>query len=184
MTRFSAAVVAVIAVSCSRPPSATTVKTTRDEAGTLRQVSISKEKDGRPNIDSYMDGTKFLRIEIDQNEDGRIDRWEYYSADGRLEKVGFSRAGDGVVDAWAFQSPEGVVSRVEVSTLRDGRVNRVELYEAGILKRAEEDTNRDGRVDKWETYERGSLVSAAFDTTGTGRPDYVIDYRKEQTPPG
>ena len=46
----------------------------------------------------------FLRIEIDTNEDGKIDRWEYYGPDQKLERVGFSRSNDGKHDAWAFQA--------------------------------------------------------------------------------
>ena len=34
-----------------------------------------------------MDGTKFISIEIDKDEDGRVDRWEYYRGDQKLEKV-------------------------------------------------------------------------------------------------
>lgn len=146
--------------------------------GKLSQLTVNAEKDGKPNINSYMDGTKFLRIEIDSNEDGKIDRWEYYGPDQKLERVGFSRADDGNVDAWAFQGGDGSVAKVEVSTKRDGKVNRIELYENGSLARAEEDTDGDGRVDKWEQYESGALVSVSFDTTKSGKPTTTIDYRK------
>ena len=43
--------------------------------GKLSQLTVDVSKDGKPNITSYMDGPKFLRIEIDTNEDGRIDRY-------------------------------------------------------------------------------------------------------------
>jgi hypothetical protein len=36
-----------------------------------------------------MDGTRIDRIEIDRDEDGRIDRWERYK-DGKLATVGTS----------------------------------------------------------------------------------------------
>jgi len=179
VTRRQAIVLAVLANACTSAPQQA-VETKYDQAtGRLRQVSIGSQRDGKPDIISYMDGAKFIRIEVDQNEDGRIDRWEYYSGDQKLEKVGFSRANDGVVDAWAFKAPDGSIGRVEVSTRRDGHANRVETYENGVLKEAEEDTNRDGRVDKWETYEGGRLVSAGFDPAGKGQPTYVIDYRTE-----
>jgi hypothetical protein len=146
--------------------------------GKLSQLTVDSTKDGKPNITSYMDGTKFLRIEVDTNEDGKIDRWEHYGADQKLERVGFSRANDGIADAWAFQRPDGSVERVEVSTKRDGKLNRTEFYERGALARAEEDTDADGRVDKWERYESGALVSASFDTAKSGKPTTTIDYRK------
>ena len=183
--RSLAAVVALVAAAslasngCGSAPEDQRVKAEYDkETGKLSQLTVDVTKDGKPNITSYMDGTKFLRIEIDANEDGKIDRWEYYGADQKLERVGFSRADDGKADAWAFQGPDGTVSRVEVSTKRDGKANRTEYYEKGALARAEEDTDTDGRVDKWEQYESGALVSVSFDTTKSGKPTTTIDYRK------
>jgi hypothetical protein len=163
---------------CGEGPREQRVEATYDKTtGKLSQLTVDLTKDGKPNITSYMDGPKFVRIEIDTNEDGKIDRWEYYDADQKLERVGFSRANDGIADAWAFQLPDGSIERVEVSTKRDGKPNRIEFYEKGALARAEEDTNGDGLVDKWERYESGVLVSASFDTTKSGKPTTTIDYR-------
>jgi hypothetical protein len=39
-----------------------------------------------------MDGNRALRSRMDRNEDGRVDRWEYYDGGGRLVKVGFLAA--------------------------------------------------------------------------------------------
>jgi hypothetical protein len=164
---------------CGDAPREERVQAAYDKTtGKLSQLTVDVAKDGKPNITSYMDGSKFLRIEIDTNEDGKVDRWEYYGADQKLERVGFSRANDGIADAWAFHRPDGSIERVEVSTKRDGKPNRTEFYEKGALARAEEDTNGDGRVDKWEQYESGALVSASFDTTRSGKPTTTIDYRK------
>jgi hypothetical protein len=168
-------------VGCSSPPEELRIEPIYDKTtGKLSQLTLNVAKDGKPNITSYMDGTKFLRIEIDANEDGKIDRWEYYGTDQKLARVGFSRADDGKADAWAFQAPDGSVARVEVSTRRDGKVNRTEFYEKGSLARAEEDTDANGRVDKWEQYESGALVSVSFDTTKSGKPTTTIDYRKSK----
>ena len=71
-----------------------------------------------------MDGARVVRIEIDKDEDGKIDRWEYYGADQKLEKVGFSRANDGKEDAWSFAAPDGSIGRIEISTQRNGKVDR------------------------------------------------------------
>ena len=180
MTRGHAVAVAlaVMATACAAPQRAVETKYDRG-TGKLSEIAINSARDGKPDIISYMDGTRFIRIEVDQNEDGRVDRWEYYSGDQKLEKVGFSRADDGVVDAWAFKALDGSIDRIEVSTRRDGRVTRVEKYERGVLKEAREDTNRDGRVDKWETYESGRLVEVGFDPRGTGEPTDVVDYRRK-----
>jgi hypothetical protein len=161
------------------------------QSGRLVQVTLNARKDGKPNVFSYMDGSSFTRIELDKDEDGKIDRWEYYGADQKLSKVGISRLNDGKVDAWIFAGADGVVDRIEVSTRRNGVTNRTEYYSSGQITRAEEDTNADGRVDKWETYADDALATVSFDTTNSGKPTMTLDYRREggrpeplnQTPP-
>jgi hypothetical protein len=168
------------AISCGTPPPDKRVEAIYDKSsGKLSQLTVDAKKDGNPDIYSYMDGTKFVRIEIDNDEDGKIDRWEYYGADQKLEKVGSSRLNDGKQDLWAYQAADGSVAKIELSSKRDGTIDRVEFYEKGALVRAEQDTDGDGRADKWETYADGTLATVGFDTKHTGAPDRVIDYRKE-----
>ena len=178
VTLRAAVACSVLFASCSRTPDSSAVSAKYNPAtGKLSQLTVNRNNDDKPNVFSYMDGSKFVRIEIDVDEDGKIDRWEYYSADQKLEKVGLSRSNDGIVDAWLFQGADGTINRIEVSTRRDGQVNRVEFYESGKRARAEEDTNKDGRADRWETYVNGSLATVSFDTAGLGTPNHVIDYR-------
>ena len=42
---------------------------------------------GRPNTWCFLDGTRLVRMEFDRNEDGVIDRWEYYASDGTLDRA-------------------------------------------------------------------------------------------------
>ena len=123
-----------------------------------------------------MDGARVLRIEIDRDEDGRVDRWEYYDANQKLEKVGFSRPGDGKEDAWSSARQDGSIARIDISLARDGKVTRREYYEKDTLVRAEEDGDGDGIFDKWEAYEGGRLASVAFDTLHRGKADRRLVY--------
>ena len=149
------------------------------KTGKLSQLTVNAAKDGKPNITSYMDGSKFLRIEVDSDENGSIDRWEYYGPDQKLEKVGLSRSKDGIVDSWLYEGPDGLPKKVEISSRRDGKVSRTEFYEKGELTRAEEDTDQDGRADKWETYAGGSLATVSFDMAKSGKPTVTVDYREK-----
>jgi hypothetical protein len=144
--------------------------------GRLQELRYDSDKNGKADTISYMDGTRVLRIEIDKDEDGKIERWEYYGADQKIEKVGFSRAADGKEDAWSFAAPDGSISRIEISTERDGKITRIEHYAQSVLTRAEEDGDRDGRIDKWETYESDRLTIVAFDTAQRGSPDRRLIY--------
>ena len=94
------------------------------QTGWLELITFDSDDNGTVDTRSYMEGNRVLRIEIDRDEDGTIDRWEYYREDQTLEKVGFSRGNDGVVDAWAFEGEDGEVVRIEISTVGDGQVDR------------------------------------------------------------
>jgi EF hand len=146
------------------------------ETGKLTLLKYDSNGDGKPDTFSYMDGAQTIRIEIDEDGDGTIDRWEYYGRDQKLEKVGFSRAHDGKVDAWAYANADGSTARIEMSMARNGRIDRTEYYERGVLVRAEEDTDGDGRIDKWEEYDSARLVLVAFDTRHRGVPDRRLVY--------
>ena len=181
--RRAAAVALVICAllfnSCGEPSEKHEIEVAYDHrTGQLRRLTINAQSDGKPNITGDIRGSNFVKIEVDTNEDGKTDRWEYYGDDEKLSRVGVSRANDGIEDAWVIRSDSGAIARIEVSTKRNGKANRTEFYENGVLARAAEDTNLDGLIDKWEQYESGDLISASFDTTNSGHPTTTVDYRK------
>jgi hypothetical protein len=157
--------------------------------GRLQRLTFDSDADGRNDAVGLMDGTRIKVIEIDRNHNGAIDRWDFYNAEGRLEKVGFSQQDDGVMDAVAFYTANDTLLRREISTHHDGRFNRREFYGAGVLAQVEEDTNGDGRIDKWETYRPNPrhgpdeppsvLTEATFDDTFAGRPTRRVVYRPD-----
>ena len=149
--------------------------------GRLKLLKYDSNGNGVTDTWSYMDGTRVVRIEIDKDEDGKIDRWEYYDANQKIVKIGFSRQNDGTEDAWQYTGPDGGVSRIEISTRGDGQVTRIEHYERGRLVSAEEDSDEDGTIDKWETYDGDRLASVAFDTAHRGTPDRTLIYGADGT---
>lgn len=146
------------------------------QTGRLRVLRYDSNGDGRVDMTSTMDGSRVVSIAIDQDFDGKPDRWEYYDSSQRLVKVGSSRAHDGKEDAWTFIDVDGNVERIEISSKHDGKVQRVEHYQRGTLATAEEDTDGDGRPDKWESWENGRLAAVAFDTSHRGAPDRRLVY--------
>lgn len=149
--------------------------------GRLERVFFDANKNGRNESTSLMDGTRIVRVELDWDENGKVERWDFYNDDRSLQKVGLASKNDGVMDSQAFYSPEGVLERIEVSTARDGRFNRVEFYDvSGMLVRSEEDSNGDRRPDKWDTFAPVArpapglpvftIKSSAFDEAGAGKP--------------
>lgn len=179
--RVFACAAALACAACANPDKARIEKTTRptyDKAtGRLTQLTYDANKNGTIDTWTDMDGARPLRSRIDLDEDGKIDRWEYYDETGALTKVGFSRRQGTVPDAWAFSGPDGKIARVESSSTADEtRIDRRETYEQGTISRAETDTNGDGRPDQWETYKAGALATVAMDENGDGVPDRRLTY--------
>jgi len=156
------------------------------KTGKLTLLKYDSNGNGKVDTWSYMDGARVVRIEIDKDENGTIDRWEYYGDGQKLEKIGFSRANDGKEDAWSYPGADGKIERIEISPRRDGKVSRTEHYSNDVLVAAEEDTDGDGRPDKWETWEvvdrptpgapAYGVISTSFDDSGSGRPERRFVY--------
>src|SRR5258708_38945614 len=117
--------VMLLTAACSDPDKErikrTTLATYDRNTGKLIQLTHDRNKNGVIDTWTDMDGTKPLRSRIDLDEDGKIDRWEYYDDKGALLKVGFSRQQDGRPDAWAVPGPDGKIVRVEISSTADGQ---------------------------------------------------------------
>ncbi len=176
-----------LTAGCSTQPSGEKPKAEYSpQTGRLQRLTFDANRNGRNESVSVMDGTRILRIELDLDENGKVERWDFYGPDRKIEKVGFASRNDGVLDSQAFYSADGALQRMEISTRRDGRFDRVEFYDSGVLVRSEEDQNGDGRPDKWETYRpepaaasgepKYAITSVAFDDEGRGTPQRRFVY--------
>ena len=159
----------------------TTIPTYDKTTGRLKELTYDFNKNGKIDTWTQMDGAKPVLTRMDRDEDGKVDRWEYYDADAKLVKVGFSRSNNGTPDAWAFAgaTPEQI-ERVEISSTADEKkIDRWERYGPGnVLVEADEDTDGDGRADKWETYAGGAIKTVAFDEDKDGVADRRMTYEK------
>jgi hypothetical protein len=185
------AVATMLAAACSDPDrdriKKTTLPTYDKTSGKLTQLTYDRNRNGTIDTWTDMSGTKPLRSRIDLDEDGKVDRWEYYDESGALLKVGFSRTKDEKPDAWAYAGADGKVDRVEISSTGDEhKIDRWEHYDpsrsvggtpgSGALIRSEEDSDGDGKPDKWEVYENGTLARAELDENSDGKPDRRLTY--------
>ena len=171
------ALAAIVSAGCQRRPETRRIEPVYDpKTGKLQLLKYDSNGNGVIDTWSYMDGARAVRIDIDADEDGKIERWEYYGPNQKLEKVGFSRSNDGKEDAWSYPGEGGAVERIEMSTKRDGKVTRVEHFKADRLVAAEEDSDQDGRIDKWESYDGDRLASVSFDTQHRGTADRRLIY--------
>lgn len=137
------------------------------ETGRLEQITSDRDLDGKIDTRAFMDGTRIIRIEIDRNGDGRVDRWEYYVPMPAT--------------APASASPDGrnMIDHADEANGPDERVTRKEIYQNGVIQRVEEDSDTDGRIDKWEAYRDGVLWQVALDLQGKGFADRRLTYGAE-----
>ncbi len=180
VARIVCALVALCA-GCSRPanPRETSgiVPTYDTKTGRLTQLAYDSNHNGTFDTWTDMNGSRAVQTRIDRNEDGKIDRWEYYDDHGKLVKIGMSTGDTGKPDEWAFAGADGKSRRIEISSSADEKkIDRWEHYDGDTITAAEEDTNHDGVVDKWESYEAGQLKAASFDENGDGKPDRRLTY--------
>lgn len=187
----------VCAAACSNAErdrvKATTQANYDRTTGKLTEITYDKNKNGRIDTWTKMDGSRPVSSEIDTDEDGKIDRWEEYGPDGKLVKVSWERpklptATDrtmkGRPDAVAFIGADGTtVERIEYSEVSEltnkESVVRREFYSGTHLVRAEEDTLGLGYMDRFEVRgEDGRLISVELDETGDGKPDRRLTYNE------
>ena len=88
---------ALVAAGCqgpTRPAGAEgVVPTYNASTGRLERISYDRNKDGKADAWLRMDGTRATSAELDENYDGAVDRWEFFS------------------DAAAPVTPGGILSR-------------------------------------------------------------------------
>jgi hypothetical protein len=148
-----------------------------DEQGQVARVEYDSNDDGRADyLARYGDGRQIRLLEVDEDYDGWVDRWEYYAGEQKLEKVGRSRHTRGQADVWRFPGVDGIPLRIEYDEDGDHKVDRTELLQNGVPARIEIDADRDGRMDRWQEWEKGRLRAESLDTKGSGRPDRRLVY--------
>jgi hypothetical protein len=149
-----------------------------DRLGRLESLEYDSNGDGRPDLIAHHDGAaKPYLVEVDEDFDGKTDRWESYDPSGTLLKMGASRRSRGP-DTWTFPGPGGVPARKEYDDDGDGKLDRVETFEGGRIVRVEVDSDRDGRMDRFQEWRDGRLAAEELDTNGDGRPDRRLHYGK------
>ena len=134
------AVALLACVACSEPPDPRrtnfeirgkdVVAKYDPKTGRLQRIDGDTNKNGRIESFSYWDATRLIRVEIDRDEDGKIDRWEHYDEHKKLVRVGSSSRDDGTEDTWAYPDEGGFLARVETDADRDGLIDKREFFAA------------------------------------------------------
>ena len=137
-----------------------TIRPSYDNAtGRLKELAYDANGNGSVDTWTEMDGSRPLRSRVDINEDGKIDRWEYYDA------------------AQSGPDGRGALVRAEEDTTHDGRPDKWETYEHGILKTVAFDENGNGRPTRRLIYSSTARVVIESDPDASGRLAEHVDVR-------
>jgi hypothetical protein len=148
-----------------------------DKWGRLQRIDYDSNADGKADNVAHHDGEKSPHLlEVDEDFDGRFDRWEDYNPAGQLIKVGVSRKHLGHPDLWLTPGPGSLPVKKEYDDNGDMRVDRVEVLRAGLIVRVELDSDGDGRMDRFQDWSTGRLASEDLDTNGDAKADRRIVY--------
>jgi hypothetical protein len=147
--------------------------------GTLRQMKFDSNGDRKPDVFAYFSGRNTPdRLEIDENRDGKIDRWEEYNPAGVLVRFATSRRG-GTPERFVEVDPvTKLTTQVESDDDHNGKRERLELFVGGKLTRAEIDTDGDGKRDRIQDWSLGYMSTEEIDRDGDGRPDVRIRHTR------
>ncbi len=148
-----------------------------DPSGKLMRLLYDQNGDKKADVVMlfYPNGRP-RQVEADTDFDGQIDRWQYYSERGVIEKEGYSRRGGKQPDTWQYFDAKGAVVRREIDEDGDGRVDRTETIQEGRVVAVGIDGDGDGRIERWQTWVRGRMVSEEIDTDGDGITDRRLRY--------
>jgi hypothetical protein len=147
--------------------------------GTLRQIDFDSNGDHKPDVFAFFSGrTTPDRLEIDENRDGKLDRWEEYTQQGVLQRYATSAKGGSPERFVELDPATKATLRVETDTDHDGRRERLEIFMGGLLSRAEIDTDADGKRDRVQAWFQGRLTTEEIDRDGDGRADIRIHHSK------
>ena len=151
------------------------------KTGVIVRIEQDQDFDGR--LDTWVRYDAGIPIEIDRDTDGdgKLDEWQSYGRDGRMVRREVDRNGDGTRDAFdEYQSGSLVEKRYDGNS--DGKIDSIVHYTDRKLTKSEEDLDNDGRMDTWTYFDSAGgrdLVSRVErDANGDGKADTFETYEQ------
>ena len=142
-------------------------------------IETDADENKLPESISFYTAGGLAQKDTDADQDGRVDRREYFDASGRLIKS--EETVDGAAGfnlAW-FYDGAGNPARAEKDGNSDGRPDIWYYYNDGRLSSVREDANHDGRPDLWEEYDASeTIIRQSKDLNGDRTPDVTKEFKK------
>ena len=139
-------------------------------------VERDTDKDGKIDQIGHFDSTgKLVKLDLDSNKDGVMDRFQYYR-DGEIVRIEGDKNADGKIDSWDhFEAGKRV--RSEQASFETGKVNQITTFDAQERPwMMQKDTEGKGLFDTVYNFTEGVLASITKDSDGDGKPDIWEEY--------
>ena len=184
---FSMVVLLVFALAGSMPSEAGTLERDSNKDGKIDQIAhlnpqgkviklcIDSNADGIMDRFQYYENEFLVRVEGDGNHNGRIDTWDYLKGGKRIRHERDSNESGQVDQIVIFDDEERPFKMMRDSD-GDGRFDRWGAFEKGRLVSSTKDTDGDGRVNVWESYQDGKPKEKRVDDDGDGSVEMMVFY--------
>jgi hypothetical protein len=170
-----------LSLDADRDGSPELVRYVDPKTGVLLYKEEDRNYDGRMDTWTRYEGGRPVRIDRDNDGDGKVDEWQSYGPDGRMVAREVDRDGDGKKDAFYEFAGGSLVSERHLDA--SGRVERAVFYQDRHLVRAEEDLDHDGTIDTWTFFrlvgDKEVVSRVEKDTAKHGKPDVVETYAQQ-----
>ena len=138
------------------------------------QTDASDENnDGRPDHFLIYRNGLLSRAEIDRNADDKIDEWEFYDREGKIERTESDDNFDGHPDTWGSYK-NGMIESWRSDADYNGRPDWFATYENGIVAHMDCRPNESDIVVRRNIYKHGALCEELVDENQDGIFDYKI----------
>lgn len=138
---------------------------------------IDADQDGKiEKWEFHGEDGKVLKVALSREKNGKPDTWMYPDADGRLARAEISSEQDETkIDRWEWYEAD-VLVRAEEDASGDGEVDKWETYRNGVLVTVSLDEDYDGSPDRRLTYgDAGRLLTIESEPDGRGGYKKKID---------
>lgn len=131
---------------------------------------MDRNQDGKLDRWEYHDDKgQLTKVGFSRGDVGKPDAWGFSGPDGRLARIEISSTfDDKKIDRWEYYDANGL-ARVDEDTNADGQPDKWETYANGAVHTVAFDENRDGRPDRRLTYEGGNLVLIESEPDAAGK---------------
>ena len=149
-----------------------------DGRGGIIKLEIDSNADGLMDRFQFYEKEKVIRMERDSDHNGKTDSWDYFENEKRVKHERRSEDTGQVERRILFDGEERPL-KIEKDSTGDGDLDTVHHFKQGKLAYTTKDTDGDGRANLHQAYRDEKPLERKIDGDGDGRWDRLTLYDEE-----